>query len=128
MTGVFTVKTVRKQVKPDEQPVVLESGSIEVEAVLVGSKAKIVRGNEIRIIESNGSMVTQWEIKTACEPDEPPKPQANSPDWDEIARGKVRHGVVCAYLQGGQEPNVSDVLYWTKFIMTGIAEPREEKQ
>ena len=41
------------------------------------------------------------------------------PDWDAIAAGKVRHGVVCAYLQGGKEPDLGRVLYWTDFIITG---------
>jgi hypothetical protein len=55
-----------------------------------------------------------------------PVQKRTEPNWDLIAIGKVRHGVVCAYLQGGQEPNVSDVLYWTRFIMTGTPEAREE--
>lgn len=40
-------------------------------------------------------------------------------DWDAIAEGKVRHGILCAYLQGGVEPNYDTVLKHTNFVMHG---------
>jgi len=55
-------------------------------------------------------------------------PQGNKPDWDAISKGKVRHGVVCAYLQAGQEPEINRVLYWVDFIMTGIIPPPPSKE
>ncbi len=44
------------------------------------------------------------------------------PDWDAIAEGKVRHGVVCAAIQAGQVTcqTPKDVLDWTQFIITGV--------
>ena len=41
------------------------------------------------------------------------------PDWDAIAEGKVRHGILCAMLQGGIEVNYEEVLQHTVFVMTG---------
>ena len=45
----------------------------------------------------------------------------NTPDWDSIAEGKVRHGLVCAYIQSGSEPDIDRVKYWVAYIMTGTA-------
>lgn len=41
------------------------------------------------------------------------------PDWDAIAEGKVRHGVLCAMLQGGLIVHYPTVLKHTRFIVTG---------
>ena len=49
-------------------------------------------------------------------------PQAtgkHEPNWDAIAQGKVRHGLVCAYLNGGKEPDYAKILKHFEFIMTG---------
>jgi hypothetical protein len=41
-------------------------------------------------------------------------------DWDAISRGKVRHGVVCAYIQSQRQmPNIDDIEWWVNYIMTG---------
>jgi len=40
-------------------------------------------------------------------------------DWDAISRGKVRHGVVTAYISAGTEPAIYRCEYWTNYIMTG---------
>ncbi len=40
-------------------------------------------------------------------------------DWDAIAEGKVRHGVLCAMLQGGLEVDYQAILEYTQFIVTG---------
>ncbi len=45
--------------------------------------------------------------------------QANKPDWDEIARGKVRCNLICAVLQGGQEPDLEYLNGWMDFVFTG---------
>ena len=47
--------------------------------------------------------------------------QANKPDWDEIAKGKVRHGLVCAGIQSGQLPanNIEVVDSYLPYILTG---------
>jgi hypothetical protein len=47
----------------------------------------------------------------------------NAPDWDAIAEGKVRHGIVCAYLAAGAEPEIAMCEYWKAYIMTGKAPP-----
>jgi hypothetical protein len=44
-------------------------------------------------------------------------PQGNKSDPD--ARGKVRHGVVCAFIQSGQEVHIPLIEYWVNYIMTG---------
>ncbi|KKN22340.1 hypothetical protein LCGC14_0916060 [marine sediment metagenome] len=43
------------------------------------------------------------------------------PDWDAIAEGKVRHGVVCACLQSGKEPDIGACDYWVRYIIDGKA-------
>lgn len=41
------------------------------------------------------------------------------PDWDAITEGKVRHGILCAMLQGGVSVDYPEVLRHTVFVMTG---------
>ena len=49
-----------------------------------------------------------------------PAPQAKKePDWDAIAEGKVRHGVVCAFIAAGKKPTIEDIEYWVNYIITG---------
>lgn len=36
-----------------------------------------------------------------------------------IVDGKIRHGLTCAYIQAGKTPDKSEILKWTKFIITG---------
>ncbi len=52
-----------------------------------------------------------------------PTPQANKPpDWDAIAEGKVRHGVVCALLSSRSleaMPVTEKIDYWVNYIITG---------
>ena len=47
--------------------------------------------------------------------------QANKPDWDEIARGKVRCNLVCAGIQSGQLSVTcpTDCNSWLDYIFTG---------
>ena len=45
------------------------------------------------------------------------------PQQADNAEGKVRHGLVCAYIQSGQEPNIQTINYWTEFIVTGNTPP-----
>lgn len=49
-----------------------------------------------------------------------PQTQNTTPDWDAIAEGKVRHGVVCAYIQSGSSLELASIERWVKYIMTGI--------
>lgn len=91
--------------------------------------------------ESIGSQ-GQWECEQASSPqgqynklkkhfDQPYQGQQSTrqrgtddkPDWDAIAEGKVRHGVVCAAIQSGQVKveNIQDIEYWKNYIITGRA-------
>ncbi len=45
--------------------------------------------------------------------------QSKQPDWDEIARGKVRCNLVCAAIQTGQEPNLDYLDSLMDYIFTG---------
>lgn len=47
------------------------------------------------------------------------RPNGKQPDWDAISRGKVRHGVTCAFIQSGTEPTIDRVEYWVDYIMNG---------
>ena len=49
------------------------------------------------------------------------QPPAGNSQGENRAVGMVRHGVVCAYITAGAEPEVLRVNYWTNFIMTGVA-------
>ena len=51
------------------------------------------------------------------------------PDWDAIARGKVRNSVVCAFIGAPIDamPSIKDMEYWVNYIMTGI-DPNNQPQ
>ena len=57
-----------------------------------------------------------------------PQQPARQPQGNDRAEGMVRHGVVCAYISAGVEPEVQTVNYWTQFIMTGQAPPPPGQQ
>lgn len=50
------------------------------------------------------------------------RPNAVSQHQQDVP-GKVRHGVVCAYIMSGKEPEIDLVNYWVNFILTGNAPP-----
>ncbi len=56
-------------------------------------------------------------------PRRPPQKPMSSPDWDAIAEGKVRHGLVCAAVQSLQIiiKGVRELEYWKSYIVTGRA-------
>ncbi len=49
--------------------------------------------------------------------------QNGQPDWDAIAEGKVRHGIVCAIMSAGSVPDYEYVEKWVKYVMTGQVVP-----
>lgn len=55
----------------------------------------------------------------------PQRPQAQNQaqprDYDAENRGKIRHGLVCAYISAGIDPDINNVNYWTDYIMNGQA-------
>lgn len=76
----------------------------------------------------------QWELEQATSSqgpynklkkhyDTPYQGQPQSPQQsnDANAEGKVRYGLVCAYIQAGKEPPIGEIQYWTEFIVTGKA-------
>jgi hypothetical protein len=70
---------------------------------------------------ANGQQAPPIQAPQQRAPQAPPQaPQANKSDPD--ARGKVRHGVVCAYIQAGKSDVTTDeVEGWVDYIMTGQA-------
>lgn len=52
-----------------------------------------------------------------------PSNEPNSPDWDLIALGKVKHGVACAFIQAGKVFSPVDMQPWVDWIMDKKAEP-----
>lgn len=67
--------------------------------------------------QSYGSQQPQQGTQQAAQ-----QPNA-SPQGQDKAVGMVRHGVVCAYISAGVEPDIPTVQYWTDFIMTGQTPP-----
>lgn len=81
----------------------------------------------------------KWQLPSALQPPQNPQqgvPQApqgadspqnapqgrKEPDWDAIAEGKVRHGVVCALLSSRSleaMPVTDKIEYWVNYIITG---------
>lgn len=46
----------------------------------------------------------------------------DKPDWDEIAKGKVRHGIAVAFIERGEELTESTktaINDWVEFVMKG---------
>lgn len=42
------------------------------------------------------------------------------PDWETIVRGKIRHGIVCSYIQSGRDvPQASYIESLVEYIFTG---------
>lgn len=56
----------------------------------------------------------------------PQKTKQDKPDWDAIAEGKVRHGIVCAAIQSGQIKiaDEGNIEYWKNYIINGEAKPQ----
>lgn len=79
---------------------------------------------------NNKAQVNQQSQPATQQSTAPPQPQQGTqqarqpvkpkePDWDAIAEGKVRHGLVCAYIQGGLKLSLEDLEKWKTYIMTG---------
>jgi hypothetical protein len=59
--------------------------------------------NDSQFTNNSGAQVTSHNIAFFREASVQGKPETDKPDWDEISRGKVRHGVVTAMIQAGKE-------------------------
>ena len=73
---------------------------------------------------ANAQVMPQSPVQPTIRPylPEPISSNKKEPDWDKIAEGKVRHGIICAGIQSGQLKCSSPeaVLYWTDLVMNGI--------
>ena len=56
----------------------------------------------------------------ATKASQPTPVDKKEPDWEAIAEGKVRHGVVCAFIAARHKPEVKEVERWVRYIITGI--------
>lgn len=92
-----------------------------------GDTAEITKAT-LSSYKSNGEtkLVLKGRLADTPHPKSPQnKPQSTNgkkePDWDAIAEGKVRHGVVCAAIQSGQveAKNEMEIKRWVAFIMNG---------
>lgn len=68
--------------------------------------------------------IAQQPAQQAQQGTQQPAQKPNVPQKDERAEGMVRHGVVCAYISAGVDPDIGTVNYWTQFIMTGQVPPQ----
>ncbi len=75
----------------------------------------------------NGNFYYEWAMaEDMPKPEDMPVPMGDNRkidvDWDEIAQGKVRHGVAVAYITNGKPLNditKEEINLWTQFIMNG---------
>lgn len=101
-------------------------------------KKQNLSGYPLFAIQGEGSMTAQPAPAVPYnQPQNAPQPlqQANptartivqdKPDWDAIAEGKVRHGVVCAFIQAGKfDVDVSIIDYWVRYIIDGTVKAPE---
>ncbi len=60
---------------------------------------------------------------------QPHQSKKSEPDWDAIALGKVRHGVVCAAIQSGQIKVANEMQCdeWVQYIILGRNKAPQEK-
>jgi len=58
------------------------------------------------------------------------KVRNETPDWDKIALGKVRHGLVCALIQAGKDlQDIKQVLpAYTDLVMNGVYQKKESEE
>lgn len=54
------------------------------------------------------------------------QPVARQPDWDAIAEGKVRHGLVIAFIEKGaiySKETCEEIERWQDYILSGVFKP-----
>ncbi len=70
--------------------------------------------------------IDQFRINSQTEPDFDADWKA--PDWDAINRGKVRHGLVCAYIRAGKTIDKTEIGKLVEYIMNGQLSAEEKKR
>lgn len=71
---------------------------------------------------NNKAQVNQQPRQALPQPQQgpqPPRQSTKAPDWDAIAEGKVRHGLVCANIESGGILTLAELEDWKTYIMTG---------
>ncbi len=130
-TGGFalTCKTIKKRWQIDNlwvHQVVLTDTTGDILADIVrNSNIPFNRGSSIWIIaceiqptETGKKLfVHEWKQESITEP--PDRLSWAKEEEMGIIAGKVRHGLVCAYLQSGTEPEKDEIRKWMRFIITG---------
>ncbi len=91
-----------------------QGGAGAYNPMIKGQEAKIVVA-QIQHAETGTKLyVDQFSLVTS----QSLEPGSDYPDWRTTVRGKIRHGITCAYIQAGKEPDKDTVRKWTEFIMT----------
>lgn len=100
----------------------------EYNPIIKGRQVKIVVA-EIQVADSTGRskvdqtgtklFVSQYNIPTISIDEYEQGLSEEEERWDKINRGKVRHGLTCAYIHSGREPDKGKILTLEEFIMTG---------
>lgn len=140
---ILTVKSTKKYVYlPEGHPiytVVLFDNTGEMLADFKGAKGTytpLIKGEQIKIIvaeiqaadpssnkivlkEGKKLFVDQFERLTQTLSEYEDQMVSYQEDWDRQIEGKCRHGLTCAYIRAGKEPNKDEINKWVKFIMTG---------
>ncbi len=70
-------------------------------------------------VQQQGQPTQQQAPQSSPQRPQQPAQGKNKPDWDAIAAGKVRHGILCAMLSGGIAVDYAEVLLHTEFVISG---------
>lgn len=134
---VLTVKKTKKAVKlPNGQyihTVVLFDSTGEMLADFKdpggkGAYNPMIKGREVRIIvaeiqqaETNTKLyVDQFSLVLGgSEPEVGYAPGEDYPDWRTTVRGKIRHGLVCAFIKAGKKVDKAEIKALEDYIMNG---------
>jgi len=93
--------------------------------VHIGQKLQFSISGYVSTFDNKTYLSGFWNRPQGQSPPQQPQQAAPRPpgqpkaDWDAITEGKVRHGVLCAMLQGGLIVHYPTVLKHTTFIVTG---------
>ncbi len=126
----LTIKTVKKRWKLRNfswihQVVLFDTTGEILTDVLCDNNIPFTRNSELLIVvcelqvTENGKklFVHEWRQQSDTEP--PDRLAWANGEEERIIRGKIRHGLVCAYLQSGTKPDEEEVLFLEEFILTG---------
>ncbi len=127
----LTIKTVKKRWQASHtncwiHQIILTDLTGDILAdVVCPNNIPFTRTSELLIVicwiqaAENGKklFVEEWRQESITEP--PDRLAWATGEEERIIRGKIRHGLVCAYLQSGTKPDEEEVLFLEEFILTG---------